>query len=123
MTVHMVRMYVEPPKGGADTAVDNWVSNHNEWTSNPVDHSLTETNAEIDGSGTTYVRGDYQFIQEETVTSLLDDLENNLQSIQSGLWYRIGYHVCTHDESDGTGCSWENTRENGTVPSDIPDFS
>lgn len=120
MTVHMVRLMIEPPKGEADSAVDNWVRNHNEWTGDPQEHSLTETNTELDGSGTEYVRGDYRFIQEEGADALLDDLEARLQDLQGGLWYRIGYHSCDHDESDRSGCSWGEVRENGSVPSDIP---
>lgn len=124
MTVHMVRLFIEPPKGNAESAVDNWAQNHTEWADDPVEHSLTETETEIDGDGTAYLRGDYRFIQEETPTSLLDRLESRLQSIQGGLWYRIGYHACTHDEDDPQPCSWDDseTRENGTVPSDIPTF-
>lgn len=122
MSVHMVRMFVEPPKGEADNAIENWVSNHNEWTSDPVEHTLSETNAAIDGTGTAYLRGDYRFIQEETPTSLLDDLEDKLQSIQGGLWYRVGYHNCTHNESETASCDWDDKRENGTVPTDIPNI-
>lgn len=121
MTVHMVRIMAEQPKGNAESAIDNWVQNHNEWTDDSVDHSLTETSADIDGKGTTYVRGDYRFIQDSTVTDLLDTLERRLQSLQGGLWYRIKYHECAHDEENPRPCSWQETREGGTIPSDIPD--
>jgi len=120
MTVHMVRIFFDLPKGNADNAVDNWVQNHNEWENDPVSHSLTEKNTEIDGSGVDYVSGDYRFIQEETVTKLLDDLGDRLSSVQGGLWYRIGYHACDHDEDQPTPCSWDETREGGTVPDAIP---
>lgn len=120
----MVRLFMEPPKGDAENAVDNWVTNHTEWTGDPVEHTLIETNADIDGTGTTYICGDYRFEQNETVTQLLDDLEQNLGNIQGGLWYRIGYHACDHDETAGSPCSWTDSdseiRENGTIPSDIP---
>lgn len=124
MAVHMVRLYIEPPKGDAETAVNNWVENHNEWTDDPVDHTLAEVNTELDGSGTTYVRGDYRFVQDSTATDLLDDLEQRLGNLQGGLWYRIGYHVCEHDEDNPGACSFDDsmTRENGTIPSDIPDL-
>jgi hypothetical protein len=123
MTVHMVRIMIEPPKGNAESAVDNWVANHNEWENDPVKHSLVETTADVDGTGTTYVRGDYRFIQDSTVTDLLDALESRLQSFQGGLWYRVGYHQCDHDEENASPCSWDEKRENGTIPSDIPDMS
>lgn len=118
MTVHMVRLMVEPPKGDAESAVDNWVQNHNEWTDDPVAHSLAET--DNGDNTTTHISGDYRFIQEETPAELLDDLESRLQSLQGGLWYRVGYHQCTHDEGDPDPCEWDEKRENGTVPSDIP---
>jgi hypothetical protein len=114
---------MELSNGNAELAVDNWVQNHNEWDDDPVDHSLTETTAGIDGNGTTYLSGDYRFIQEESATDLLDDLESRLQSFQVGLQYRVGYHACTHDEDSPQPCSWEQTRENGTVLSDIPELS
>jgi len=123
----MVRLLIEPPKGNAENAVNNWVQNHTEWTDDPVAHELVETNAGVGGTGTAYLRGDYRFIQNETATELLDDLESRLQSLQGGLWYRLGYHVCDHDEQQGTPCSWTDpnseTREHGTIPADIPTLS
>jgi hypothetical protein len=109
MTVHMVRLLLEPPKGNAENAVDNWVTNHNEWEDDPVEHTLTETTARLDGSGTVYLRGDYRFIQEESPTALLDDLISRLDSFQGGLWYRVGYHECPHDDKRVTGESWTAT--------------
>lgn len=123
MTVHMVRLYIEPPKGEADSAINNWVTNHNEWEDDADKQSLVELSTDSD-LNTTYVRADYRFIQDSTVTTLLDDLERNLSNIQGGLWYRIGYHKCDHDDNPSANCDWDpnKTRENGTVPSDIPNF-
>jgi hypothetical protein len=116
----MVRVMIEPPRGEAENAVDNWVQNHNEWTDYPKEHSLTETTAGTDDDGTSYVRGGYRFIQEGAADELLDDLAGRLDSFQGGLWYRLGYHECDHDEDSPTGCDWEQVRENGSVPPDIP---
>lgn len=116
----MVRLFIEPPKGEAESAVDNWVQNHTEWTDDPVSHTLTETNTEIDGSGTAYLRGDYHFIQNEPTDDLLSDLEARLSGFQGGLWYRLAYHECDHDEEQSTPCAWEQTRESGDIPPDIP---
>lgn len=123
MAVHMIRVLSEPLKGEAETAVANWVENYAEWTADPAEHSLTETDAALDGTGTTYVRGDWRFEdQGETATDILDDLSARLQSIQGGLWHRLGYHVCTHDEEAASPCSWDYKLEWGTIPTDIPDF-
>lgn len=118
MTVHMVRVFIEPPKGEAGSAVDNWVQNFNEWEDDPVDHSLTEVNA--DTEGTTYVRGDYRFHQDTDKTTLLDDLSERLKNFQGGLWHRAAYHVCSHDEDEPDPCSWDQVIEYGNIPSDIP---
>lgn len=127
MTVHMVRVMVEPPKGDAENAVDNWVTNYNEWTGDSVEHTMTETTAGLDSSGTTYVRGDYRFVDEgESPTDILSDLSSRLQSLQGGLWHRLGYHVCSHDEDNSSPCSWNDPDseilEWGNIPSDIPDL-
>ena len=119
----MVRLYVEPPKGESEEAVNNWVENHNQWNDDPVSHELTETTGDLDGDGTTYARGDYRFIQEETADELLDDLERRLQDFQDGLWYRLAYHACTNDEDNPQPCSWDDTRESGGVPEGIPSIA
>lgn len=123
MTKHMTRLYIEPPNGNAQNAIDNWVQNHNEWTDDPVEHTVSETQLDEDDSGSVAVTADYRFVQEETPTALLDDLESKLNSFQSGLWYRVGYHECDHDEENVSGCSWEEVRENGTIPSYVPEFN
>lgn len=120
MTVHMTRLFIEPPKGNAESAVDNWVQNHTEWTGDPVSHALERTNTDIDGDGVEYVHGDYRFIQAEPADELLTDLEDRLARFQGGLWYRVGYHECEHDEPDPSACEWEDVRESSGVPDEIP---
>ena len=123
MTVHMVRLIVERPKGESEEAVNNWVENYNQWNDDPVSHELTEATAHLDGDGTTYARGDYRFVQEETGDELLDDLERRLQDFQDGLWYRLAYHACDHDGDEPAPCRWEDTREGGDVPEDVPSIA
>lgn len=121
MAVHMIRVVCEPPKGDADSAVDDWVTNYSEWTGDPVEHSLSETNTKLDGSGTQYVIGQWRFEdQGEGSTEILDDLSSKLQSLQSGLWHNLAYHVCCHDESEPGNCSWNESVSYGSIPSDVP---
>lgn len=124
MTVHMVRLYVEPPNGNAQQAVSNWVANYSQWEGDPVEHGLTETTTEPYGDGgTAYLAGDWRFLDErEDPTAVLADLHDRLESFQGGLWHRAGYHVCEHDEGEPSACGWEQTVEGGTVPADIPTF-
>ena len=120
MAVHMVRVLFEQPRGEAENAVSNWVANYQEWNADPVAHSLSEANTELDGSGVRYLRGDWRFNQnDETPTDILQDLSDRLQSMQGGLWHRLGYHVCTHDENNPTPCEWDETVEHGSVPSGV----
>jgi len=121
MAIHMFRLFIEPPKGDAESAVNNWVENHTEWGDDPVEHTLREV-AESGDEDTAYISLDYRFVQEKTASDLLDDLESRLQSIQGGLWYRVGYHECCHDDENDRSCTWENTREGGDVPANIPQF-
>lgn len=118
MTVHMIRLYCEPPKGEAETAVNNWVANYNEWESDPTVQTLRECTT---AGGTVHVFGDYRFIQSgETATGILNDLSTRLQSLNGGLWHRLGYHVCSHDETSPSACSWDETVEYGTIPASVP---
>lgn len=116
-------MYLEPPRGEAETAVNEWVQNHPEWTDDPVAHVFRE---QATPNGTSHVYGNYFFEQSVGVTTLLDRLEDRLANVQGGLWYRIGYHVCDHDDQDRetSDCAWDpaRTREDGGVPADIPTF-
>lgn len=122
MTVHMIRVYSEPPKGDAETAVSNWVENYSEWTADSEEHSLSEATADM-GEGTTYLTGNWRFEdQGETPIDILEDLSQRLQSFQGGLWHRLAYHICYADEDNPQPCSWDEVVEFGTVPSDIPDF-
>lgn len=118
----MVRVYCEPPKGNAQMAIDNWVTNYQEWTADPTDHTLVETNTRMDGTGTPYLVGYWRFVdQGETPTNILQDLSDRLGQIQGGLWHRLVYHVCHHDEDTPQPCAWEQKREADSIPDDIPD--
>jgi hypothetical protein len=119
----MVRLYLEPPQGNAEQAVDNCVQNHPEWTGDPIAHTFQEVTPP---DGPTYVVGNYRFEQSVTAIDLLDDLEQRLGNFQGGLWFRVGYHVCDHDGDDReeSDCEFDPamTRESGAVPAGVPTF-
>ncbi len=127
MTVHMVRVLCEPPKGDAENAIQNWVENYTEWDGDTEEHSISEINTQDDGSGVQYLRGDWRFVQNgEEPTNILGDLSERFQSVQGGLWHRLGYHVCDHDEAVGTECPpWDDSHDDveieqwGDVPAEV----
>lgn len=125
MTVHMVRIFSHFPDGYTvdqiNDRVQNWVDNHTEWSEDPISHAVVERQAgwPVD-PGTVYLTGDFRFMPEDDKTALLDDAEAALQGNVS--WYRLGYHVCDHDEDGQGGCSWGTTREYGDIPTDIPEI-
>ena len=128
MTIIMVRVFHEVPKGEAENAVQNWVENHPVWSEDPVEHSMRETAIlSSDGVEVPYVAGDFRFHQDAVdATALLDDLEARLQSIQTGLWYRLGVHEdCDYHEDNQQPCEWDPSlkREHGDIPSAIPPVS
>ena len=121
MTVHMIRVWSEYPNNDnhfnrMTSACENWVSNYSE-TLETQRLSLTRI---TDVESTNYTTGYWRFAWHEGATVLLDDLETGLQSEVE--YYRIRYHSCSHDETAGAACSWDEsmTREYGTVPAGIP---
>jgi len=125
MTVNLVRVYAEWPDGYTidqiQNAVNDWIDNHARWTDDWVSHEVTAANTEYDTDkpGVDFVAGDFRFTTDDTKAAILDDAEARLQ--QYVAWYRLGYHVCRHDETGECG-PWD-TREYGTIPAGIPDFT
>lgn len=128
MTVHMVRVIIGPNDKmtlqQANDELDKWVNNHSEWVEDSTEHHVRETNTDPSGSGVTYWRGSYRFEYSDAKDNLLQKCEDKLTDKCD--WYRLGYHVCDHDESDRQGCSWDDEREwtakDQSIPSDVPTF-
>lgn len=124
MTVHMLRLYAEPPGQMPANALENAIAGmtNSPWTADPdpASGNLTESNTEMDGSGTRFVAGSYRYLIDSSEPHPLNEMQANLESVVE--WYRIMYHVCDHDEDTGEGCSWntDSPYDSGPVPSDIP---
>lgn len=122
MVVHYVRIYCEDPNNTnldtIRTEVQNWVSNHTEWTNDREPHTVNRVDQPF--HSVVFLTGTFRFTTDSDRLPLLDEAENTLQ--QNVGWYRICYHQCDHDEASHTGCSNDpnNTREYGTIPTDIP---
>lgn len=133
MAVHMIEVVASTH--GNDTpglslseirdAMDDWVSKHSEWTADPDDHTIEETALYPRDPGTVYYRGVYRFELSDAKDNLLQKAGDKLKKKVD--WYRLGYHVCDHDETAREGCSWDDEREwtsknTASIPSDVPDF-
>lgn len=121
-----IQLIIEPPKGNAENAVKNWVQNHNEWTGDGQEHSLTEhDDTEPDYDGDPYIHGIYRFNQDSAadVSEVVDDLESRLSRMQGGLWYKIGATgECTHDREDGRRIEdYKIIRHGGSPPDSVPE--
>lgn len=128
MTVHMFRVFIGRGKmdiSDLESRINNWVESKNEWTDGPVDHELSKRSTESDGSGDTYYVVDVRFNQSDTKDNILQKLTDKLKKKVD--WYRVGYHACTHDESDSHPCSWDNndewTAKDTTIPEGVPDLT
>lgn len=98
-------------------AVEDWVAQREEVLT-VERQTIILLNTEPDGSGTDYCRGQFRFdLNAESKAELLSSIENQLQRYCS--WWRIKYHVCDHDEQERVGCSWDDVREYGPVPSEL----
>lgn len=131
MAVHMIRLVAAVDSTDTpgmslteiNTALDDWVSKHSEWVNDSQEHSITIANSDFDG--TEYYVGTYRFELSDAKSNLLQKCEDKLKKKVD--WYRLGYHVCDHDESDNTSCPWDDEREwtsknTSQIPTDIPNF-
>jgi len=114
-----------------ETRINDWVDSNAEWTEDSVEHTLSERNTEIDGTGTTYHAIDVRFLQNDTKSNVLQKFEDKLQNKVD--WYRVAYHSCGHDGDSGGPCSFDPnddpeamatqwTAKDVTIPSGVPDF-
>lgn len=115
-----------------EARIDDWVQSNAEWTDDPTDHTLSERNTEMDGSGATYYATDVRFLLTDAKSILLQKFTDKLKDKVA--WFRVGYHECTHHPLDEPNqpCSFDPAEEPtadateetfGTaIPSGVPDF-
>ena len=120
----MIRLYSEPPKNDThfqrmSSACENWAASYNEVLATQR-LNLKHVPADEEGLVPAHSTGYWRFEITTDANTLLADFEVALQSEVS--WYRLKYHMCSHDESNPGGCSWDEsmTRDYGTVPAGIP---
>jgi hypothetical protein len=121
MTVHRVRLlHSTAGKNDYHAWLNTWLTNMTPWSDPEVPNDLPSLRTQIDGSGEWY-QTELAFEWTEDRAIILDNLAQYASSYCD--WHRIAYHVCTHDEENGGPCSWDEVRENGTIPSYVPTFT
>ena len=128
MTVHCVRLHAEPPKGDAENAVDNWITNFSRWTGG-AEQPLGETQTQE--TETAFVAGGWYFVDnDEDRQNVIISLSDELATFQSGLWHYAAYSASNHDLEARGGDSWQylvdsenRSTDAKTVPSEIPRFA
>lgn len=121
MTVHRVRLYHSTD--GAQSYHDwlgQWLNNVDAALQSEIDNE-PPTIEQTEDEKQEWYSGNLAFEWDEGKAHILDNIDQYAAAYCN--WHRIGYHECSHDEENLTPCSWDEQRENGTVPDDIPDMS
>lgn len=108
-----------------NTAMDDWVSKHSEWIFDSVEHHIVKENSEYDGTGVNYYLGSYRFELSDAKDNLLQKCSDKLKNKVD--WYRLGYHLCEHDEENPAPCIWDDeiewmSKNTTSIPQQVPDF-
>ena len=115
MSIHRVRLrYSEAGAQSFNGWLSTWLVNMQPWAERPND---VPSQRERPGP---HYRGDLTFAWTEEKSIILDQIEGYLSSYCD--WYRIGYHVCDHDEADRGDCVWDMQRDGGAVPDFVDSF-
>lgn len=119
MPVHYIKVCSHWPDDfpvkKANSIFQNWIGNHREWVEDGASHKVRTS------PDNNYLMGTSRFKHTDKKVILLDTIENRFRPHVD--WYRIGYHVCDHDnEENRTECEWEDRREYTAPGVTIPDY-
>lgn len=122
MPIHRTRLFYSTAGGGSFHGwLGTWLANMSPWEAPDVTNSVPNGPLSTVDSNTDYYAIELAFDWSEDKSHILDNLDQFLDAYCD--WHRIGYHVCTHDETDPTPCTWEETRESGSVPAYVPSLT
>lgn len=117
MSVHQVRLFhSEAGAGGFHDWLETWLTNMTPRSADEVTNEPPTLTTPIDG-GAPYYSGDLAFAWSEDKNIIMDQLTGYLDAYCE--WWRLGYHVCSHDEENPTPCAWEDGDEGGAVPNHV----
>lgn len=123
MTAHAIRVETSKLSEGVpvETAVNNLLLGLSRRLDGEEEELSLYEPTDTEELPEAYRAGLWRFdVDDHTAEELLDTFENILRG--PAKWYRIRYHLCSHDEEDPSPCSWDDskTRLGGPVPPELP---
>lgn len=121
MSIHMFRLCVSQnglSQAELESRVQSWVDNHTKWNGGNTAFSIRLIDP-IDETDIEYYRGDFRFEKTDVKDNILQKLTDKLDNKVS--WYQVGYHSCSHDETDASPCGWDSTIQWSDKDVSIPD--
>jgi len=118
MSIHRIRLFHSTQGAQAyHDWLETWLTNMQSWDADEVTNTApTERDPLADGASP-YYSGDLAFAWSEDRAVIEDQLSQYAAAYCD--WYRLGYHVCTHDEDEPQPCTWDSVNESGVVPDHI----
>jgi len=122
MSIHRVRLFHSTAgASGFHNWLSVWLTNMTPWEADEVTNEVPVTwNAGVGNEGTEAFHAELAFEWTQDRDIILDNLNQQMAAWCD--WNRLFWHECSHDESQPQPCEWNEKRENGTVPADIPDW-
>lgn len=106
-----------------ESSINDWVDSNATWENDTVEHTVREMAATVEND-TTYHAIDVRFLPDNGKGNLQQKFTDKI--VNKVAWYRVGYHECGHDNSNGGPCSWDDTTEwaakDVRIPTGVPTF-